>query len=122
MTSKEIKINVYNEVGGKAAVSDSDGQKIFEKINNALKSGNKVVLDFVNIDMLITAFLNTAIGQLYKEDYSVDFLRENVKTINLGQGDKDLLKTVLVRAKEYYQNPEYKAKLNEALKEELDNG
>lgn len=122
MTSKEIKINVYNEVGGKAAVSDSDGQKIFEKINNALKSGNKVVLDFVNIDMLITAFLNTAIGQLYKEDYSVEFLRENVKTINMGQGDKDLLKTVLVRAKEYYQNPEYKAKLDEALKEELDNG
>jgi len=122
MTSKEIKINIYNEVGGKAAVSDSDGQKIFEKIDNALKSGNSVVLDFINIDMLITAFLNTAIGQLYKESYSVEFLKTNVKTINMKKEDKDILRTVLIRAKEYYQNPEYKAKLDEALKEELDNG
>ena len=37
MSNKEIKINIYNEVGGSAAVSDTDGQKVFEKINKALQ-------------------------------------------------------------------------------------
>lgn len=122
MSNNEIKINIYNEVGGSAAVSDTDGQKVFEKINKALKAGNSVLLDFVNIDMVISAFLNTAVGQLYKEDYSVEFLRSNVKTTNMKKDDWDILATVLKRAKEYYQNPEYRVQLDEALKEELDNG
>lgn len=122
MANNEIKINIYNEVGGSAAVSDADGQKVFEKINKALKAGNSVLLDFVNIDMVISAFLNTAVGQLYKENYSVEFLRSNVKTTNMKKDDWDILATVLKRAKEYYQNPEYREKLDEALKEELDNG
>lgn len=122
MSNNEIKINIYNEVGGSAAVSDTDGQKVFEKINKALKAGNSVLLDFVNIDMVIPAFLNTAVGQLYKENYSVEFLRSNVKTTNMKKDDWDILATVLKRAKEYYQNPEYREKLDEALKEELDNG
>ncbi|CCY62892.1 TPA: DUF4325 domain-containing protein [Candidatus Gastranaerophilales bacterium HUM_8] len=122
MSNNEIKINIYNEVGGSAAVSDTDGQKVFEKINKALKAGNSVLLDFVNIDMVISAFLNTAVGQLYKENYSVEFLRSNVKTTNMKKDDWDILATVLKRAKEYYQNPEYREKLDEALKEELDNG
>lgn len=121
MSNNEIKINIYNEVGGSAAVSDTDGQKVFEKINKALKAGNSVLLDFVNIDMVISAFLNTAVGQLYKENYSVEFLRSNVKTTNMKKDDWDILATVLKRAKEYYQNPEYREKLDEALKEELDN-
>lgn len=122
MANNEIKINIYNEVGGSAAVSDTDGQKVFEKINKALKTGNSVILDFVNIDMVISAFLNTAVGQLYKENYSVEFLRNNVKTINMNKDDRKILATVLKRAKEYYQDPEYKEKLDEALKEELNNG
>ena len=122
MSNNEIKINIYNEVGGSAAVSDTDGQKVFEKINKALKAGNSVLLDFVKIDMVISAFLNTAVGQLYKENYSVEFLRSNVKTTNMKKDDWDILATVLKRAKEYYQNPEYREKLDEALKEELDNG
>ena len=122
MSNNDIKINIYNEVGGSAAVSDTDGQKVFEKINKALKAGNSILLDFVNIDMVIPAFLNTAVGQLYKENYSVEFLRSNVKTTNMKKDDWDILATVLKRAKEYYQNPEYREKLDEALKEELDNG
>ncbi len=122
MSNNEIKINIYNEVGGSAAVSDTDGQKVFEKINKALKAGNVVILDFMNIEMVISAFLNTAVGQLYKENYSVDFLRQNVKTLNMNKDDREILATVLKRAKEYYQNPEYREKLNEALKKELDNG
>ncbi len=122
MTNKEIKINIYNEVGGKAAVSDEDGQKLFDKINSALKSGNIVVLDFVNIEILISAFLHTAIGQLYKEDYDVEFLRSNLKTANMRAEDKEILKSVLVRAKEYYRNPEYKQRLQAVIEEELNNG
>lgn len=37
MSNNEIKINIYNEVGGSAAVSDTDGQKVMAEVNNALK-------------------------------------------------------------------------------------
>ena len=40
----------------------------------------------------------------------------------MNKDDREILATVLKRAKEYYQNPEYREKLNEALKRELDNG
>lgn len=123
MSDKEIKINIYNEVGGKAAVSDSDGQKIFEKINAALKAENIVVLDFINIDILISAFLNTAIGQLYRETYDADYINNNLKVINLKSNEYlTLVESALHRGQEYYRNPQYKQRLEEAIKEEFGNG
>lgn len=119
MINKEI--NVYNEVGGKAAVSDEDGQKLFDKINSALASGYIVILNFINIEIVIPAFLHVTIGQLYKEDYDVEFIKTNLKITNLSNSDTEMLETVLVRANEYYRNPEYKQNLEAVLKEELHN-
>src|SRR5574344_781092 len=119
MINKEI--NVYNEVGGKAAVSDEDGQKLFDKINSALPSGYIVILNFINIEIIIPAFLHVTIGQLYKEDYDVEFIKTNLKITNLSNSDTEMLETVLVRANEYYRNPEYKQNLEAVLKEELHN-
>lgn len=119
MINKEI--NVYNEVGGKAAVSDEDGQKLFDKINSALASGYIVILNFINIEIVIPAFLHVTIGQLYKEDYDVEFIKTNLKITNLSNSDTEMLETVLVRANEYYRNPKYKQNLEAVLKEELHN-
>lgn len=121
MSKQELKINIYNEVGGRAAVSASDGEKIYDKILNAINNSTNVILDFVNIEIIASAFLNTAIGQLYKDNYSPEQLRTMVKAVNLEKEDVELLKQVLARAKEYYQNPKYKEMLMEVLKDELNN-
>ena len=117
--NKELKISIYNEVNGRAAVSSEDGERIFYRINKALQDNAIVILDFLNIEILTSAFLNTAVGQLYNKEYSVDFLKEHVKVSNVSKEDFALLARVLERAKEYFRNPEYKKKLDEYIKEEL---
>jgi hypothetical protein len=116
---KTKEINIYNEVHGRAAVSAEDGEKIFIKIKEALSKEIKVILNFINIEILTSAFLNTAIGQLYK-DFPSDFLRDFVKASNLLPEDKDILKAVLERANEYYNNPDYRKSLEDTLREEFD--
>ena len=45
-----------------------------------------------------------------------------IKNLHVNIEDKEILKSVLVRAKEYYRNPEYKQRLQAVIEEELNNG
>jgi hypothetical protein len=67
----EVLINVFNSVGNPFCVEVDDGQKINDLIVKVLKEGKKVKLSFQNVEMLTTAFLNSAVGQLYR-DFSED--------------------------------------------------
>ena len=57
-------INIFDIVGGKAAVSTEDGDRLFKTISTFLEKDFQVVLDFANIETLITTFLNAAIASL----------------------------------------------------------
>jgi hypothetical protein len=84
-------INIATIIGGNIAVSTSDGETVFSELSKHLKEKETISLDFENISILTTAFLNAAIGQLYSgKTYPNNFLNEHLKIIN--------------RAKEYYQN------------------
>lgn len=58
-------INIATIIEGNIAVSTSDGEIVFSNLRKHLKEKEKVTLDFGNISILTTAFLNAAIGQLY---------------------------------------------------------
>ena len=62
--SEEIKISIFEVVGSHLCVATSDGQKVYDRLNTALKTNHQVVLSFYNITTLTLAFLNAAIGQL----------------------------------------------------------
>lgn len=112
-----FKINIFNEVNGVAAVSSVDGKNIYEKIKTAINNGKTVALDFLNIEFVTSAFFNTAVGQLFK-----DFPDEQIEHIlleNISQNDEILYNQVMNRAKDYYRNPDYRNKLLEALKDEI---
>lgn len=98
-------INIVNTVGDSFCVEADDGQKVFELIKKVLVENRKVTLSFLNVEMLTTAFLNTAIGQLYR-DFSEDLIRENLKVENLSQSGLVSLKRVVDTAKLYYKDPE----------------
>lgn len=98
-------INIVNTVGDSFCVEADDGQKVFELIKKVLTEKRKVTLSFLNVEMLTTAFLNTAIGQLYR-DFSEDLIRENLKVENLSQSGLVSLKRVVDTAKLYYKDPE----------------
>jgi hypothetical protein len=109
---EDITINIVNIIGDVYGVEAEEGQKVFELIAKAFTDKKKVLLSFQNIEMLTTAFLNTAIGQLYK-DFSEGFIKENLKVSDISNSGKVALKRVVDTAKLYYKDPE-------ALKRSID--
>ncbi|MBN2682952.1 MAG: STAS-like domain-containing protein [Bacteroidales bacterium] len=105
-------INIVNTIGDVYGVEAEDGQKVFELIIKAFTDKKKVILSFQNIEMLTTAFLNTAIGQLYK-DYQEEYIKVNLKVSDVSESGKVALKRVVDTAKLYYKDPE-------ALKRSID--
>lgn len=100
-----VRINVVNVIGDVFGVEADDGQKVFDLIIKVFDDKKRVYLSFENIEMLTTAFLNTAVGQLYK-DYSESFIRANLEVADLSDSGKIALKRVVETAKLYYRDPD----------------
>lgn len=94
-------------INSELAVSTENGEKVFEIVDSYLQKKEKVELDFAGITIMITAFLNAAIGKLYgKKEYTPAFLNEYLKLENVDLEDRSLFKDVIQRAKEYFANKE----------------
>lgn len=105
MASETILIRVYQVIGSSLCVASDDGQKVYEQIASVLKSEKKAQLSFQNVEVLTSAFLNTAVGQLYGK-----FSEEQIKAgllppMDIDKDDLVLLKRVVDRAKEYFKDP-----------------
>jgi len=87
------------------AVTTDDGDSVFKILDRHFENGEKIVLDFSEINILTTAFLNAAIGQLYSK-YNSEDISAYLKLENVNNSDKILFKTVTQRAKEYFANKE----------------
>lgn len=108
-----IVISVFNLVGNSFCVEAKDGEAIFQTISKALHQKQVVEISFQNVEMLTSAFLNTAIGQLYRE-FSEEQVRASVKVIEMADADKALLRRVIETAKLYYKDPTW---LDESVKQ-----
>lgn len=113
---KIIHIYVRDIISSSAAVSSNEGDKVFQVINANLKNNEQVLVDFNNLNLIISAFLNAAIGQLYGT-YKAEFIKEHLSVIGLSNDDLHLLKKVNDRAKEYFsqQNEEFDNTLKDVL-------
>lgn len=98
-------INIINVVGDSYCIEAEDGEKVFSLINKAISENKKVVLSFLNVEMLTTAFLNTAVGQLYR-DFSEEKIKESLSVKDMSQNGLNALKRVVETAKLYYKDPE----------------
>jgi hypothetical protein len=99
------KICASDAVGCKFCVSSEDGQILYEKIKEALIGGRKVSVSFRNAVDISSAFLDSAIGQLYKGQFSEKELKEKVTFSDLSKEDSFLLGRVILRAKYYCGDP-----------------
>lgn len=114
---KEITIHVFNTVGNSFCVEAEDGDKVYALIKKALEEEKNVKVSFQNIELLTSAFLNTAIGQLYK-DFPEEKIKKHLSIDQLSMQDVALLKRVISTAKLYYQNPKrMEESINEILGE-----
>jgi hypothetical protein len=102
--NNRILVKVTDVIGGTLCISAEDGQKVYEKLEPLLKSGKQVTISFDGVSMLISLFLNVAIGQLYGT-FREDEVRALVRVEDLSREDMELLKRVVDNAKKYYANP-----------------
>lgn len=92
---------VKDIIDSELAITTDDGNLVYENIHTAFNSKKQVELDFKGINIMITAFLNSAIGRLY-EKYDSDFLNDYLKLINVAPTDRILFRKVVQRAQEYF--------------------
>lgn len=97
----EERIVVEQVIGSPSALTVEQGNLVYEKIISGLEAKKKIVLDFSNIESIITPFLNVAIGKLY-EKYTSDQLKENIDIINQPEGTNRKLNMVIRNAKNFY--------------------
>lgn len=101
--TEPVTLSVFDIVGGPLCVSASDGRCLYDKIAPLLRTGTPVVLSFKQVDVLIPAFLNAAVGQLYGK------LSKNRKLLSvrgLAADDLEVLRCVVDNAKLYFSRPE----------------
>lgn len=102
---KEYRIDIFNLIGGALCIEADDGQIIYENIQKALSNGANIIISFRNIEMVTTAFLNTAIGQLYR-DHSKDEISSRISFEDISDDMKVKIKRVNQTAKLFYEDPE----------------
>lgn len=100
-----ITIRVGELIGSPLCISAEDGQKVFDKILPFLNEDKPVRISFERVNMVVSIFLNVAIGQLYGT-FSEDRVKSLVRVDGLSEDDMGLLKRVVDNAKRYYSNRE----------------
>ena len=113
--NNKLSLSVFEIVGNPLCVASSDGQKVFERLEVALKEERNVTLSFRNVTTLTSAFLNAAIGQLYGR-FSEEKIRSLLNVQDMEQDDIALLKRVVETAKQYFRDPQ---KFDQAVRETL---
>lgn len=98
-------ILITDVLGKKNLITSDDGHIIKDKIKNSLDKETPVVLDFTGTELVITAFLNSCIGELYGE-YDETKIKDLLKLEGV---DNDLamsIKDVKETAKLFYSDSE----------------
>ena len=99
-----MKIDVSNIIDKELATFVDDGILLHKEIKKYLDKNEKVIVDFSNIKMVISSFLNAAIGKLYG-DFQYNFIENNLEIIGLDEDDEELLNDVVIpNAKSFFEN------------------
>lgn len=94
-----MNLSVNKILNSNIAVDKKTGDLVFAEIEKAIEKGEDIFIDFSNIDLLNTAFLNNAIGKIY---FIPIEKRKciNIKISNFPLEAMDLLEEVINTAKE----------------------
>jgi hypothetical protein len=115
--TEPVSISIRETVGGPLCIAIDDGDRVRERIAPPLREGRRVVLSFAGVEMVIPAFLSSAIGQLYGEfpEAQVDSL---VVVQDLPEGTQPIVESSRCWAKAYYRDPvAYERAIQEVLDE-----
>jgi hypothetical protein len=98
------RISVFEVLESPFAISTDDGTKIFDRVKAYFDEKQQVVVDFDQVELIVSTFLNAAIGQLYGV-YDSDFIKEHFSVENMSAEDAAVLQKVIDTAKEFFSRP-----------------
>ncbi len=98
-----VILDIAKLIESPSALTREQGAIVYKQIMHNLGAGNKVVLDFHEIESLITPFLNVSIGKLY-ETFNSAQLNTQLEIKNLPDGTNSKFQIVIANAKQYYSN------------------
>lgn len=113
-----MKILIKDEIGSRCIVKE-DGQKIFDEIQETLKNGETVILDFSGVNQFASPFFNFSIGQLLKE-VSEEKLRKFLKVENLNETGTQVIERVIENASKYHGDRDYREVVDKILKQQAE--
>jgi chemotaxis methyl-accepting protein methylase len=99
----EKKIDVAEAINNPSALTQEQGDIIYQIICTAFDKEEPITLDFSNIESMISPFLNNAIGQLYGKYTSSD-ITKYLHLENFPQTKNATLNIVISNAKNFYAN------------------
>lgn len=97
-----VQVQVSNFASKGLCISTTSAQFLFDKILPILRNGTRVDLSFEGVEVLISAFLNVAIGQLYGV-LSEDTVDSLVSYSKLSNHNQSLVDCVVDNAKVYFR-------------------
>lgn len=99
----KYEIIIKDELQSTSADNDKKGNIIYDRIKGIIAGGGgEITLNFIGVNILNTAFLNNAIGQLYSiSDW--DSLNFDINLTNFSHDALDLIKEVISSAREKYR-------------------
>ena len=115
---ERITIKVNDHITLNKGLTPDEGEIILQLLLKAFSNGEKVLLDFSGVEIMTTAFLNVAIGNLYS-DYSSEQLKELLYfNDDLPDSIASKIKQVTTAAKKFYLNEdEFNNIIDSALNE-----
>ena len=113
-----MTINVREKIGTPSAITQESGELIYSCICAAIEANQEIVLDFGEIENIITPFLNNSIGKLYGK-YNSSEIQKYLKFKNYPAEKVVALNMVITNAKRFYADRNsYNKVINGVLNDE----
>jgi hypothetical protein len=110
-----MKLTVFDLIGPNC-VTYTDGLRIYDLIHPELQRGRPVELDFSNVRVIVSLFLNAAVGRLL-EDIPTDDLNRLLTISNVPPEAFETLKRVIENSDDFYHKPQVREALDRILAE-----
>ena len=101
MAGADMLIRVADECAVHCVTPD-DGQRLFDRLQEALRVGKSVELDFGGVETIATVFLNVALGKLFGQ-FKAEVVERLVRWSNVADVDDRLMRLVIRNAKAHYK-------------------
>ncbi|MDY6804809.1 MAG: STAS-like domain-containing protein [Cyanobacteriota bacterium] len=113
-SSEAIAIDIYDVLGESVLLGEEQGNRIYQIIAPAFKSGKNVILSFKKIERFTWSFASKAIAQLY-EHFPEEEIQIKLNLIDISTEEVEFIEEVVETKKRYMENPE---QFNEPMSDE----